>query len=140
MQHLTCWIGLDDTDESNGCMFYVPGSHQWDLLPITGLAGDMDAIEQVLSPDQWEALQNPVPVCLKKGHAAFHHPLMVHGSRENRSDRPRRALVLNAFKDGTLSDTKEPLMAGVPAVPRGEKLAGTFFPLLLDPAQLPVSS
>ena len=44
MQHLTCWIGLDDTDESNGCMFYVPGSHQWDLLPITGLAGDMDAI------------------------------------------------------------------------------------------------
>ena len=140
MQRLTCWIGLDDTDESNGCMFYVPGSHQWDLLPITGLAGDMDAIEQVLSPDQWEALQHPVPVCLKKGHAAFHHPLMVHGSRENRSDRPRRALVLNAFKDGTLSDTNEPLMAGVPPIPRGEKLAGTFFPLLLDPARLPVSS
>ncbi len=139
MQHLTCWIGLDDTDQSNGCMFYVPGSHQWDLLPITGLAGDMDAIEQVLTPHQWEALQNPVPVCLKKGHAAFHHPLMVHGSRENRSDRPRRALVLNAFKDGTLSDTDEPLMAGVPVVPKGEKLAGRFFPLLLDPTNLPVS-
>ena len=69
--------GLDDTDESNGCMFYVPGSHQWDLLYM-GLAGDMDAIEQVLSTDQWEALQSPVPVCLKKGHAAFPSP--AHGA------------------------------------------------------------
>ena len=37
MAHLTCWIGLDDTDEHNGCLQYIPGSHKWDLLPVTGI-------------------------------------------------------------------------------------------------------
>ena len=32
MQHLTCWIGLDDMSTENGCLYYVPGSHKWGLL------------------------------------------------------------------------------------------------------------
>ena len=56
MAHLTCWIGLDDTDETNGCLQYIPKSHEWDLLPVTGLAGDMDAIKAVLTEEQWETL------------------------------------------------------------------------------------
>jgi ectoine hydroxylase-related dioxygenase (phytanoyl-CoA dioxygenase family) len=133
MAHLTCWIGLDDTDESNGCLQYVPGSHRWDLLPITGLAGDMDAIREVLSDEQWDALQNPQPIVLRQGEAAFHHPLMVHGSRENRTDRPRRATVINVVRDGVRSDSDQPLLAGVPVVPAGQPLGGRFFPLLYDP-------
>ena len=46
MAHLTCWIGLDDATRDNGCLQYIPGSHRWDLLPITGLAGDMDSIRE----------------------------------------------------------------------------------------------
>lgn len=134
MQHLTTWIGLDDADESNGCLLYVPKSHKWDLLPITGLAGDMDAIKNVLDDEQWEQMQNPVPICLKKGEATFHHPLMVHGSRENHSDRPRRALALNTQRDNTVSATDDPLLNGVPVIPKGETIKGKFFPELLDPA------
>lgn len=26
MQHLTCWVGLDDVDIENGCLYYVPKS------------------------------------------------------------------------------------------------------------------
>ena len=59
MQHLTCWIGLDDSTIDNGCLHYVPGSHKWNLLPITGLAGDMDAIKDVLNDEQWEQFQRP---------------------------------------------------------------------------------
>ena len=73
---------------------------------------------------------------LKQGEAAFHHPLMIHGSLENRTDRPRRATVINAFRDGTLSDSDEPHLDGVPAIPRGEKMGGQFFPLLFDPASV----
>jgi ectoine hydroxylase-related dioxygenase (phytanoyl-CoA dioxygenase family) len=134
MAHLTCWIGLDDTDESNGCMWYVPGSHRWDLLPITGLAGDMDAIRQVLTDEQWAALLNPVPIELKRGEASFHHPLMVHGSRENRTDRQRRATVINMCRDGVQSMSDQPLLDGVPVVPAGQPLDGRFFPLLYDPS------
>jgi ectoine hydroxylase-related dioxygenase (phytanoyl-CoA dioxygenase family) len=130
MAHLTCWIGLDDADAANGCVQYIPGSHRWDLLPITGLAGDMHAIRQVLDDDQWQAMHEPVHAELKAGEATFHHPLMVHGSQENRTDRPRRATVINVFQDGVKSMRNESLLAGVPPIPAGEAMGGPFFPLL----------
>ncbi|MGI8979279.1 MAG: phytanoyl-CoA dioxygenase family protein [Pirellulaceae bacterium] len=133
MAHLTCWIGLDDSTKDNGCVHYVPGSHNWTLLPITGLAGNMDAIKEVLSPDQWEQFQHPVAIELKKGECSFHHPLMVHGSFENRTDHPRRATVINAFRDGVKSDKNEELLQGVPSIPVGQKMEGQFFPLLYQP-------
>ena len=119
MNHLTCWIGLDDSTRENGCLFYIPQSHEWTLLPITGLAGNMEAIHEVLTPSQWDQFQRPVAIELKAGECAFHHPLMVHGSFENRTERPRRAYVINAFLDGTRSDSSDELLKGVPPIPPG---------------------
>lgn len=130
MAHLTCWIGLDRSTRDNGCLQYVPGSHKWNLLPITGLAGDMDAIRQVLSDDQWAQFQKPVAIELQRGECSFHHPLMVHGSRENRTDGPRRAYVINCLRDGVCSATNDSLMQGVPTIPSGQPIQGQFFPLL----------
>ncbi|HEY1337633.1 MAG TPA: phytanoyl-CoA dioxygenase family protein [Bryobacteraceae bacterium] len=129
MTHLTCWIGLDDSTRENGCLHYVPGSHRWNLLPITGLAGDMDEIRTVLTEEQRRAFR-PVAIELRKGECAFHHPLMVHGSYENRTERPRRATVINVFRDGVRSASDDPLLDGVPAIPKGEPMGGRFFPLL----------
>jgi len=133
MAHLSCWIGLDDSTRENGCVYYVPGSHRWNLLPITGLANDMNSIRSVLSEEQREQF-NPVAIELKAGECSFHHPLMVHGSFENRSERPRRGAVINLFRDGVKSASGEPLLAGVPPIPAGEKIEGQFFPRLFDPA------
>lgn len=132
MAHLTCWIALDDSTRENGCLHYVPGSHDWDLLPITGLAGDMEAIREALTDDQWERFQNPAAIELKAGEASFHHPLMVHGSFENRTEHPRRATVINTFRDGVCSDSLEPPLEGVPPVPVGEPMTGQYFPLLYE--------
>ena len=79
MAHVTCWIPLDDVDEASGTVHYVPKSHLWDRLPITGLTGDRDAIRKVLTTAQLEAF-TPVPMTLRKGEASFHHPLTIHGS------------------------------------------------------------
>jgi ectoine hydroxylase-related dioxygenase (phytanoyl-CoA dioxygenase family) len=119
---------------------YVPKSHCWDLLPITGLAGDMNAIREVLDDEQWEAFSKPVAVELQKGECSFHHPLTVHGSFENRTDSPRRAAVINVFLDGVCSDSNEQLLAGVPAIPKGEQMQGQFFPLLFDPRSVVAGS
>lgn len=132
MQHLTCWTGLDDASTENGCLYYVPESHQWGLLDKPELAGDMEGLMDYLTGEQ-KAKFKPVPIEMKKGYAAFHHPLMVHGSYENKSNRSRRAFVLNVFADGTISDTNDELLAGVPVVPKGEKIEGQFFPLLFQP-------
>ena len=129
--HLSCWIGLDDSTRENGCVYYVPGSHRWNLLPITGLANDMDAIQSVLTEDQ-KAQFKPVAIELKKGECSFHHPLMVHGSFENKSDRPRRGTVINVFRDGVLSASNDPPLKGVPTISAGQKMDGQFFPLLFE--------
>ena len=102
---------------------YIPGSHKWGaskdgppcVLPITGaapttkalfrikcgrtgLTGDMLAISQTLTPAQNDALARPVAVPLKAGYAAFHHPLLVHGSFANSSSCSRRATVINLIR------------------------------------------
>ena len=129
MQHLTCWVALDDADLDNGCLHYVPKSHLWGLLDKPELAGDMEGIMDFLTEEQ-KAEFKPIPIEVRKGYCTFHHPLMVHGSYENRSDRSRRAFVLNVFADGTYSATDDELLKGVPPVPKGQKMDGQFFPLL----------
>ena len=127
--HITCWIGLDDSTKENGCVHYVPGSHKWDLLPRGSLADDMDAVFARLTEAQTAQFE-PVAIELKAGEASFHHPMMVHGSYDNRTDRPRRAIVINAIRDGVVSDTDAELLEGVPPIGKGKKLEGRFFPLL----------
>jgi len=141
LAHLTCWIGLDDSTRDNGCVHYVPGSHRWADLPITGLTGDMEAIQTVLTDSQKENFR-PVAIELKKGECSFHHPRMIHGSYENSTDRPRRGTVINVVLDGVKSNTDGPLLTDnsppldgsvrAEIIPKGEKLSGRFFPLLFD--------
>ena len=132
MQHLTCWTGLDDATRENGCLHYIPKSHKWGLLDAPSLAGDMNGLYEYLNEKQKEQFSKPVAIELQKGYATFHHPLMVHGSYENESDISRRAFVLNVFADGTISNTNDELLQGVPKVPKGRKMKGKFFPLIFD--------
>ncbi len=132
LAHVTVWIALDDATLDNGCVHFVPGSHRWPLLPKPRLAGDMDAIRPLLDPARLAAFR-PVASELVAGFASFHHPLTLHGSFPNASERPRRGVVVNVVRDGVVSDSDEPLLAGVPAIPRGQPLQGRFFPLLFDP-------
>jgi ectoine hydroxylase-related dioxygenase (phytanoyl-CoA dioxygenase family) len=137
LAHLTCWIGLDDSTRENGCLHYVPGSHKWPDLPKPVLAGEMDGIRDIL-PEKLKDKFAPVAIELKKGESSFHHARTMHGSRANNTPAPRRATVINVFRDGVLSNSDEPLLEGVPVIPRGDRMGGQFFPLLFDPQSLPV--
>ncbi len=136
IQHLTCWVGLDDATTENGCLYYIPKSHKWKLLDKIDLAGKMDSLVDYLNPSQREEYHHKVAIEMPKGYGTFHHPLMVHGSYENKSDISRRALVLNVFADGTRSNSDEVLLTGVPKIPNGQKMEGRFFPLLFDIKQI----
>jgi len=132
MQHLTCWTGLDDATIENGCLHYVPKSHKWGLLDAPSLAGDMNGLMKYLTEAQKKEFK-PVAIEMKKGYGTFHHPLLVHGSYENKSEMSRRAFVINVFADGTVSNTDDELLTGVPIIPKGSKMQGKFFPLLYNP-------
>jgi len=136
MQHITCWVGLDDATSKNGCLNYIPKSHKWNLLDKINLGGDMESLEKFLSQEQRAAYTKKVSIEMPKGYGTFHHPLMVHGSYENKSKIARRALVLNVFADGTLSNSNDEILSGVPKILKGEKLEGQFYPLLFDPSDI----
>lgn len=138
LQHLTCWVGLDDATTENGCLYYAPYSQHWGLLDKPELAGDMEGLMDYLTEEQ-KAVFKPIPIELKKGYASFHHPLMVHGSYANKSERARRAFVLNVFADGTLSNSDDELLPTTPGIPKRQKMQGQFYPLLFDPAVEKVS-
>ncbi len=135
MQHLTCWVGLDDASRENGCLHYIPKSHRWNLLDSTSLAGDMEGLDKFLTPEQKKQYDQKVAIEMPKGYGTFHHPLMVHGSYANKSDHARRAFVLNVFADGTRSNADEQLLKGTENIPKGQKMNGKFFPMLFDPSQ-----
>jgi ectoine hydroxylase-related dioxygenase (phytanoyl-CoA dioxygenase family) len=128
--HVTCWVGLDDSTEESGCVRFVPGSHRWGLLPRISLTEDMDAVRDFLTPEQAAAFE-PVPMILEAGECTFHDSHTVHGSSGNRSERPRRGVVLNFMRPDTRSaDGAAPLLTGVPIIPEGQVIEGDFFPLL----------
>jgi hypothetical protein len=134
MGHLTVFIGLDETTLENGCLHLIPGSHRWPLLPMTQLFGGdnvMENIKGVLSGEQLAEFK-PVPMKLKPGEVSFHHPLTVHGSYANRTDKPRRSPVLNYMMPHTRSNSDEPLMPGSDPVPMGKEIGGAWFPIAID--------
>jgi hypothetical protein len=89
----------------------------------------MDAIQSVLTGEQRSEFR-PVAIELKAGEASFHHPRLIHGSYANDTDSPRRATVINVFRDGVRSNSDAPPLEGVPSIPKGEPMGGRFFPLL----------
>ncbi len=133
LAHLSCWCGLDDATRENGCLQYIAGSHQWGLLPKPVIAGELQGIRDFLNEEQKAQFDKPLYAEVKAGEAIFHHPLTLHGSGENKSENPRRAFVINVFADGVVSDSDEPLLEGVPVVPKGTIMQGQFFPLLFSP-------
>lgn len=67
---------------------------------------------------------------------SFYHPLTMHGSYENVSDRSRRAIVLNAMSSDTLGNTagyeRLDALKDFPAMDQDKVLDSNFFPLLFD--------
>ncbi|CAH1797396.1 unnamed protein product [Owenia fusiformis] len=153
MSHLTVHVALDDQVEDNGGLKYIPGSHRWTRnggkpLPVLDFNfKDMEGIKTILT-DEENAQFKPVMGLLKKGECSIHHALSVHGSYGNKSDRPRRAAVVNYFKDGVQSVSEEEMLFSHTSdetahvndprrrchVPKGSKMEGQFFPLVFDPA------
>jgi hypothetical protein len=86
----------------------------------------------VLSEAQRAAFR-PVAIELERGQGAIHHPLMVHGSLENRSSSPRRATVVNVMRDGARAAVDEPEVDGVPAWLVGDTLTTPFYPPQAEP-------
>ncbi len=84
---MTCWLALDDADESNGCLWVVPGSHRSGTM---GHHGDGDSPFRVGYDGDEPGVAAPVP----KGGVLVISSLLLHRSGPNTTGRLRRAWVI----------------------------------------------
>lgn len=88
---LACGVAFDDCTEENGCLMVIPGSHQgpiFDHHQDGRFAGAVD-------PEKCGVdFTKVAPVIVKAGGISLHHVRLLHGSAPNRSNKPRRLLLL----------------------------------------------
>ena len=131
--HITCNLLLDDADEQNGCLQFLPGSHRGGLLQKLPFDAPLEAIRAHLPASvPWL----PVAVPVRAGQATIHHSHVLHGSGANHSDRWRRAVVLNYMGPRVrVADGSAPLLRGVPRLPTGALVEGPDFPIVFERAR-----
>jgi ectoine hydroxylase-related dioxygenase (phytanoyl-CoA dioxygenase family) len=126
MTEVTAWVALDDADEANGCMSMVRASHKW--------GNNIEYLKQLEAikamPTEYQGHQLQVASCpVKKGEVHFHHSLTWHGSHNNTSERPRRAIALHYMTGDThFVASGEHVMKQFVEVEDGEQLRGKHFP------------
>ena len=87
-EYVTCWLALDDADESNGCLWVIPGSHVHGTRPH---ANDGSSPFRVGHDGP---ATDGIPVPVAKGSVLVFSSLMMHRSGPNTSDRARRAWII----------------------------------------------
>ena len=141
MTPVSAWIPLDDADEANGCMWMVPGSHEWGDVDayLAGLQlSELDEFSDVGKGFEWSEGIEPseiraVPCPVRRGEVHFHHSLTWHGSPRNHSTRPRRAVAIHFMASDAVYTGCEHLMQPLIQVAVGGKMrdAGAAFPAVM---------
>ncbi len=96
------WLPLQEATLENGCLWFVPRSHNWEVQPhhcinndprIHGL--EIDAIDASM------AVACPIPA----GGCTIHHNRTAHYAGANTSTTPRRALIVGCGMPATHRET-----------------------------------
>lgn len=125
---LSIWIALDDVDEHNGCMMFVPGSQKVGKLTGIDLINPVDINQYVEDED----IKNTKPVIcrMKAGSATFHTGLTFHYAHPNMSTKPRRALAIIYMPADTPYNGANHVMTDGLGLEKGQTLSGPYFPIL----------
>lgn len=88
---LACTVAIDDATLENGCIRVIPGSHKLGLINhydkdglFTGIVQDTHGFDE----------RTEVALPAKAGSVIFWHSLTLHASHPNRTEKPRRAFVI----------------------------------------------
>ncbi|MEM9327566.1 MAG: phytanoyl-CoA dioxygenase family protein [Bacteroidota bacterium] len=94
---LSCWTALDDVFKENGCMWYIPGSHQEPLRQHQFANKEGGALQCQANEEEAVAAE------INAGDCVIHHGGTAHYSRGNSTLRRRRAFITN-YRPQTMID------------------------------------
>ena len=93
---VTAWVAITDSNEKNGCMRMWSGSHK-DILKDHNQMfneGNLLTRGQTVNNVPKEKVK---PLILKAGQMSLHHPKVVHGSEQNKSNDRRIGFVIQSY-------------------------------------------
>jgi len=88
---VTVWLALDDTDEENGAMQFLPKSHLLGHIPWKETTEDTVLNQEIYDISKFDQSYSNN---LKAGEFSIHSSLLVHGSKKNISNRRRCGLTI----------------------------------------------
>ena len=93
---VTAWVAITDSNEENGCMRMWSGSHKDDLKNHNQMfnEGNLLTRGQTINNVPKEKVK---PLILKAGQMSLHHPKVVHGSEQNKSNDRRIGFVIQSY-------------------------------------------
>eukprot|EP01052_Picozoa_sp_SAG31_P000062 SAG31_NODE_2_length_46263_cov_45.908043_32_plen_354_part_00 len=142
----TCsvWVGIDDADEENGAMGWIPRSHATRrLFQHSTDNSDSLALNQVLDLRRASLREDEAKLNeLEAGQFSLHDVFLVHNSNANRSARRRAGFVMrympcssvfdperlpNGIRNSSAANFRRPI-----CLCSGQPLANEAYPGLLD--------
>ncbi|MBT7864339.1 MAG: phytanoyl-CoA dioxygenase family protein [Gemmatimonadetes bacterium] len=90
---VTVWLALYDTDDGNGAMRVVAGSHQIGMVEHEAVAGDDYVLNQGIDVAQFDP-DDIVTIDLAAGQMSLHDDRLIHGSGPSTSGRRRVGLTM----------------------------------------------
>ncbi len=80
---VTCWVALTNSTIENGCVWMLPGTHEFGITEKSVWAKyEQMSVEGRLPEER--------PLEMKAGDCSFHHGLILHSSRPNLTNQRRR--------------------------------------------------
>jgi ectoine hydroxylase-related dioxygenase (phytanoyl-CoA dioxygenase family) len=101
---LTVWVALDAVTTANGPVFYLKGSHRGGTRAHrpSGVAGNSMGLATIPPREEADVFCG----LLDPGDALIHHCETIHWSEPNRTDHPRRGLLMVFRGEHTAHDPK----------------------------------
>jgi len=101
---MAAWTPVDDTDEENGCLRVVPGSHNLEVMCPDPEEAKMARAEAWKSlsrknPEEKKRVGRAIPVPLKRGQTLFFGGRLIHGSGPNKSKTRSRRTFIGHYVD-----------------------------------------
>ena len=88
---VTVWLAIDDADEDNAAMQFIPGTHRLGHLDWKHTEDSVVLNQEIKNA---ESYGEPVFDTLKAGEMSLHADMLAHGSTANSSSRRRCGLTI----------------------------------------------
>ena len=110
---VTIWLAIDDVDEENAPMQFLPGSHRQGAIDYDLAKGEVVLQQEISDVSQYET---PYSNILTAGQISIHASTLIHGSEPNPSSRRRCGLTLRYIPSdcGVIGNAGRVLRGGIP--------------------------